>query len=179
MPTFFDRAGRGGCNWISGDVPQQPLRVTATSTHRQPGKPLHRHGHRARTRCTCRSRRRSAPSRAVRPSCSTTGTRCSAAAIRLNHVFRRRRGHVRLTLYLAIPCYNGRRSCRGGAPPAGEIHCPARCRDDRPHEPHLLDRRRFEKDATWQIISDLHGPGLFPASACRATAATRTRCCAA
>ena len=71
---FSTELDASGCNWISGDVPDVPLHVTARRSSHAPSRP------RGRTRCTCRLRPHSAPSRAARPSCSMTGTRCSAAA---------------------------------------------------------------------------------------------------
>ena len=36
---FSTELDASGCNWISGDVPQQPLRVTARIRYRQPEQP--------------------------------------------------------------------------------------------------------------------------------------------
>ena len=36
---FLDRTDAGGCNWISGDVPDVLLRVTARIRYRQPEQP--------------------------------------------------------------------------------------------------------------------------------------------
>lgn len=42
---FSTELDASGCNWISGDVPDVPLRVTARIRYRQPEQPWHRHGH--------------------------------------------------------------------------------------------------------------------------------------
>ena len=80
-----------------------------------------------------------------------------------------------VTLYLAIPCYNEEAVLPETARRLREKFTVLRAAGTIGPMSRICFIDDGSKDATWQLISDLS----FPVSACRATAATRTRCCAA
>lgn len=85
-----------------------------------------------------------------------------------------------VTLYLAIPCYNEETVLPETARRLREKFTALRAAGTIGPMSRICFIDDGSKDATWQLISDLHAHDpVFPASACRATAATRTRCCAA
>lgn len=85
-----------------------------------------------------------------------------------------------VTLYLAIPCYNEEAVLPETARRLREKFTALRAAGTIGPMSRICFIDDGSKDATWQLISDLHARDpVFPVSACRATAATRTRCCAA
>ena len=79
--------------------------MTARIRYRQPEQPC-TVTPRVRTHSARRPRLRSAPSRAVRPSCFMTGHGARRRHDRLNRDFWKGGAAMSVTLYLAIPCYN-------------------------------------------------------------------------
>lgn len=84
-----------------------------------------------------------------------------------------------VTLYLAIPCYNEAAVLPETARRLREKFTALRAAGTIGPLSRICMIDDGSRDETWQIISDLHAQDpVFPASGSRATAATRTRCCA-
>ena len=85
-----------------------------------------------------------------------------------------------VTLYLAIPCYNEETVLPETARRLREKFTALRAAGTIGPMSRICFIDDGSKDATWQLIPTcMRAIRPFPVSACRATAATRTRCCAA
>lgn len=153
---FSTELDASGCNWISGDVPGAPLRVTARIRYRQPEQP-----------CTVTATGPDTvhvsfetPQRAItrRPGRRVLrrGHGARRRHDRLNRDFWKGGAAMSVTLYLAIPCYNEEAVLPETARRLREKFTALRAAGTIGPMSRICFIDDGSKDATWQLISDLH-----------------------